>query len=137
MRCATVACQPAGALDALLAQESKLVLVLVTGSTSQFRINTSTLGIRSKRTTKEENVGFRPVKNKQKSNAHRGENRHESSHAQQCQISMARNKHSPMNRVMLPSTALLNSDATPFRLRQETRLREGLGQLLGKNDMSV
>ena len=45
----------------LLAQESKLVLVLITRLTSQFGVDTSALGVRSERTTKEKNVGFRSV----------------------------------------------------------------------------
>jgi hypothetical protein len=42
----------------LLAQEAKLVLVLIPGICLQLRINTSTLRVRSQRTTKEKNVGF-------------------------------------------------------------------------------
>jgi hypothetical protein len=40
-----------------------------------------------------------------------------------------------MNRVMLPATALLDTNATPLGLRQETRLGKRLGKLLGKNDV--
>lgn len=45
------------------------------------------------------------------------------------------NGNLPMNRVMLPATALLDTNATPLGLRQETRLGKCLGKLLGKNDV--
>lgn len=47
-----------------------------------------------------------------------------------------KNKHIPVNCIVLPSTALLNANTTPFRFGQETRFGECLGQFLGKNDMS-
>ena len=42
-----------------------------------------------------------------------------------------------MNGIVLPSSTLLDTDASPFRFRQETALGERLGELLWKNDVTV
>lgn len=43
----------------------------------------------------------------------------------------------PMNRIMLPSSRLLDANTSPFGFRQETTLGQGLGQIFGKNNVSV
>lgn len=50
--------------ESLLAGNTKLILVLLTGRTFQFWIHETTLRISSQGTTKEENVWFRTVDNK-------------------------------------------------------------------------
>jgi len=42
-----------------------------------------------------------------------------------------------MNRIMLPSAALLDTDSSPFRLGQEATLGESLGKFLGEDHMPV
>ena len=46
-------------------------------------------------------------------------------------------RHSPVNGVVLPATALLDPNAAPFRLGQQARLGKRLGQFLGENDVPV
>jgi len=41
-----------------------------------------------------------------------------------------------MNGVVLPTTALLDANAAPFRFGQQTAFGERLGHLLGQNDVS-
>ena len=43
----------------------------------------------------------------------------------------------PVNHVVLPAAALLHSDATPFRLGQETTLGERLGEFFGEDHMTA
>lgn len=42
-----------------------------------------------------------------------------------------------MNGIMVPAAALLDTNAAPFRLRQETALRQRLGQLFWENNMTA
>ena len=41
-----------------------------------------------------------------------------------------------MNRIVLPATTLLDSNAAPFRLGEEASPGQRLGQFLGENDVS-
>jgi hypothetical protein len=121
------------------ANEAKLVLVLIAGMCRQVGVDTSTLRVRSQRTTKEKNVGFRTVligrheRKRKKTNTH---NR-AACNAKKLHSLKSHLFDVPMNGIMLPASTLLDANATPFRLGQKATLWKSLGELLGENYMST
>lgn len=110
---------------AALLAKSELILVLFTGSTFKLGVHTSTLRIGSQRTTEEKNMGFGPAGKTSILET-----------TQMQPASRAARANVPMNGVVLPAAALLHSNASPFRFRQETALWQRLGQFLRENHMT-
>ena len=52
-------------------------------------------------------------------------------------VSELKTTNVPVNGVVLPSPALLDANAAPLGLCQETALGKGLGEFLGENDVPV
>jgi len=56
---------------------------------------------------------------------------------QKLRIVVIKKYYLPMNHVVLPSTALLDSNTAPLGLGQEAALGQSLGQLFGENHVTV